>query len=131
MDFSIFFISFILAFIFLFLLMIIFVYKKRNKFLEQEISILEKEKEEGEKIGNNLAEYREQVNLLKKARKTKILNLLEFNKNISNDDVADKLGISRTSAFRYLEELQRDGKISQIGKTGRFVSYSLVKKRNN
>ena len=111
--------------------MIIFVYKKRNKFLEQEISILEKEKEEGEKIGNNLAEYREQVNLLKKARKTKILNLLEFNKNISNDDVADKLGISRTSAFRYLEELQRDGKISQIGKTGRFVSYSLVKKRNN
>jgi len=39
--------------------------------------------------------------------------------------VADLLEISRATAFRYLEELEQEGKIEQIGVTGRGVEYKL------
>ena|SRR3989344_4057129 len=45
---------------------------------------------------------------------------------LSNDDVQKLLGVSDATATRYLEELERSGKIRQIGSTGRSVTYTLT-----
>jgi len=42
--------------------------------------------------------------------------------------VADLLDISKVTAFRYLEELQQEGVIEQVGKTGRDVEYNIRQK---
>ena len=46
--------------------------------------------------------------------------------NLSNDDVQKLFGVSSATATRYLEELERVGKISQEGSTGLFVTYELL-----
>lgn len=42
---------------------------------------------------------------------------------ITNNDVEALLGVSDATAERYLNELEKQGRIAQIGKTGRTVSY--------
>jgi DeoR/GlpR family transcriptional regulator of sugar metabolism len=42
---------------------------------------------------------------------------------IKTNQVADFLEVSRATAFRYLEELEKEGKIEQIGAFGRNVEY--------
>lgn len=44
---------------------------------------------------------------------------------ITNNDVEELLGVGDTSAYKYLEELQQEGVINQIGKEGRSVYYKL------
>ncbi len=44
---------------------------------------------------------------------------------ITNDDVEELLGVSNTTAERYLDELEKEEKIKQNGKTGRSVFYTL------
>ena len=57
--------------------------------------------------------------------KKKILKLLKDKTSISNNDVERLLSVSDATATNYLQELENEGKIVQIGKTGRAVSYSL------
>lgn len=45
---------------------------------------------------------------------------------ITNNDVEKMLGVSDASATNYLQELENEGKIKQIGKTGRSVYYKIV-----
>ena len=61
----------------------------------------------------------------KKEGKKKILKLLKDKTSISNNDVERLLSVSDATATNYLQELENEGKIVQIGKTGRSVSYSL------
>lgn len=61
----------------------------------------------------------------KEKRKEEVLKLFQEDDQISNKEVVEELKVSRTSAFRYLEELEKEGRIKQVGKTGRFVYYSL------
>jgi len=44
---------------------------------------------------------------------------------ITNNDVEKLLGVSDATATRYLDKLEKEGKIWQEGKTGRFVYYTL------
>jgi len=46
--------------------------------------------------------------------------------NITNDEVEKLLHISDTTATRYLEILEKENKIKQVGKTGKSVSYSKI-----
>lgn len=46
-------------------------------------------------------------------------------KKVTNDDVQALLGISDATATRYLEELEQEDKIQQVGKTGHSVYYTL------
>ncbi len=57
--------------------------------------------------------------------KGEILKLLKDKTSISNNDVEKLLNVSDATATNYLQELENEGKIVQIGKTGRAVSYSL------
>ncbi len=59
-------------------------------------------------------------------RRQKILDFFDQNNKITNDDIEKLLNVSNASAFRYLEELEKDGLIRQIGKTGRSVYYKRV-----
>jgi len=61
----------------------------------------------------------------KQRNKNRILELLKTRPEIDNTVVRTELKISRSSAGRYLEELQSSGLIEQIGITGQSVTYRL------
>ncbi|OHA90385.1 MAG: hypothetical protein A3A31_01325 [Candidatus Zambryskibacteria bacterium RIFCSPLOWO2_01_FULL_48_25] len=62
----------------------------------------------------------------KKRNKQAIFELLETNHPLTNNDVEAMLGISDATATRYFDELEKEGKVRQVGKTGRYVSYERV-----
>ncbi|MBI2355702.1 MAG: hypothetical protein HYV13_00665 [Candidatus Doudnabacteria bacterium] len=68
-----------------------------------------------------------EVNLMRAEEHRKNLDriLASFGANdeITNDMVEKMLGVSNTSAERYLDELEKQGKLRQIGRTGRSVTY--------
>ena len=46
-------------------------------------------------------------------------------KKKTNDDVEKALEVSDATATRYLDKLEKEGKIVQVGREGRFVKYLL------
>ena len=60
----------------------------------------------------------------KEQGKRAIYELLETNHPLTNNDVEAMLGISDATATRYFEELEKEGKVRQVGKTGRYVNYA-------
>lgn len=62
----------------------------------------------------------------KAENKQKILNLLQTKPKITNNDIEKLLRVSNTSAERYLNQLENEGKIKQIGKTGRYTHYKCI-----
>ena len=55
----------------------------------------------------------------------KILKFIQENQRITNNDVEKLLGVSDATATRYLDDLEKEEKISQIGDTGQGVYYIL------
>jgi len=55
--------------------------------------------------------------------KDKIMELFNNEAEISNNDVEKLLGVSDSTATRYLDDLEKEGRIRQIGTTGRGVTY--------
>ena len=62
----------------------------------------------------------------KTGHKAQVLELFMPGKRISNNDVQNALGVSDATAERYLNELEKEGKIRQVGKTGASVTYTLA-----
>lgn len=91
---------------------------------DREARLASKERDEYVEIGKGLAEYNQKVQKKKDEVKNKILEILEGESKISNRDITNKLNISRASVIRYLDELEAEGKVKQIGKTGKMVYYS-------
>lgn len=58
-------------------------------------------------------------------KQDKILELLRGKGELTNDDVEKAFEVSDATATRYLDKLEKEGKIVQIGKEGRFVKYRL------
>ena len=54
----------------------------------------------------------------------KILAEIEKHGKITNDQVEKLLHVSDATATRYLSELEKEGKIKQVGKTGKAVTYT-------
>ena len=59
----------------------------------------------------------------KRKKLDKILTLIDNKKNIGNDDVEKLLHVSDATATRYLAQLEKEGKVIQVGKTGKSVRY--------
>jgi len=59
----------------------------------------------------------------KEANKQKLLAEFETRESLTNDQVERLLGVSDATATRYLEELEREGVVRQVGSTGRGVFY--------
>jgi len=62
----------------------------------------------------------------KQKNKAKILEFLKSNEKIRNNDVEKLLGVSDATATRYLNELEKEQKIKQIGTVGHAVYYRLT-----
>jgi Fic family protein len=45
---------------------------------------------------------------------------------VANDDIEALLGVSDATATRYLDELEKEGRIRQVGRTGRHIYYERV-----
>ncbi len=97
--------------------------KKEN---EKEILALEKEKDELAEFGNGLEEYNKKMQEKKERAKEKIMKLFEGKEKISRREVVKALNASKNTAIRYLDDLESEGKVKQIGKTGQAVFYTKI-----
>ena len=61
----------------------------------------------------------------KETRKQKALALFQERNKLSNSEIREALGVSSRTAVRYLDELEKEGKIEQVGKIGHAVTYRL------
>lgn len=61
----------------------------------------------------------------KETNKNKILELLRNSSELSNADVRKPLGISGRTVVRYMDELEKEGRVEQVGKVGQDVTYKL------
>ena len=61
----------------------------------------------------------------KNANKEKALEFIREKGNANNEEIRAHLGVSRRSAVRYLDALEKEGKIEQVGDSGRGVTYRL------
>jgi len=61
----------------------------------------------------------------KQTNKQKALALLENGRELGNEEIREELGVSRQSVGRYMNELEKEGKVEQVGDSGRGVTYRL------
>ncbi|HBP01014.1 MAG: hypothetical protein UY41_C0034G0002 [Candidatus Moranbacteria bacterium GW2011_GWE1_49_15] len=61
----------------------------------------------------------------KEEKKRQIVEYLKTNGKASNNDIENLIGISDSTATRYLQELEDEGLVLQEGQTGHAVFYSL------
>lgn len=61
----------------------------------------------------------------KSGNKEKILGLFKEQAELSNFDIREALGVSERTTVRYMDELEREGKVEQVGNTGRGVAYRM------
>ncbi len=74
-------------------------------------------------IKNLLAKAGEKIQFNKRKKLEKIMGLARQKGKINNADVCKALRVSDATAFRYLDLLEKQGRIKQLGKTGRDVFY--------
>ena len=102
-----------------------FWYFKKLKDTETELMGMQKELEKERKILGGFEEYNKKINQIKEEIKQKILDIIKEKGNIQTKEVAELFEVSRATAFRYLEELEKEGKIEQMGVFGREVKYRV------
>ena len=62
----------------------------------------------------------------KRVKLDHLMTLFAKRTNITNDEVEKFLHVSDATATRYLEILEKENKIKQVGKTGKSVSYTKM-----
>lgn len=60
----------------------------------------------------------------KSENKQKILAFVQEHGKIQNNDVEKLVGVSNATAERYLDELEKEGRLTQHGTIGQSVSYT-------
>jgi ribosomal protein S25 len=70
--------------------------------------------------------FLEKVSFNKRRKLDKIIAFVTERGKISNDDVEKLLKVSDATATRYLHTLEQEGKLRQIGKTGKHTHYSKI-----
>lgn len=79
-----------------------------------------------DKRRESLIRVNEMMRMEKEKAKQKVLDFLEGKEKVSNSEVEILLSVSDATATRYLEELEKEERIVQVGKTGRFVYYKII-----
>ncbi len=118
-------VNIILGIIIIGLLWIVWKCYQKSELDKKEITATGKERDEYVELGKGLVEYNEKLQEKKNLAKDKILELVKAREKISNNDVVKLLEVSSSTVVRYLDELEKEGKIKQIGKTGKKVYYTL------
>jgi len=63
----------------------------------------------------------------KEQNKQKVIEFITGRDEVVNDDIEKFLGVSNATAERYLNELEQEGRLKQVGKVGRSVKYKALK----
>lgn len=61
----------------------------------------------------------------KKAHEEQALQFISQRGQASNEEIREHLGVSRRSVVRYLDDLEKTGKVEQVGDIGRSVIYRI------
>lgn len=112
--------------IILILLTILFLSLLKIKSLKQEIKATAKEFADDQKEFSHLLQYNDKLKEIKKQKKAKILELFSAHSKVSNKIVSQSIGVASATAFRYLDELEKEGQIVQKGYLGKTVYYSKI-----
>jgi predicted HTH transcriptional regulator len=110
----------------LLLLILLIVAGVRIYYLKKELKAVSKELAVEQKECSTIPAFAQKQREIKTRNKAKALELFADHGKITTGLVADKLGVSTATAFRYLEELEQEQKIKQNGRIGRFVFYSKI-----
>ncbi|MBI4252748.1 DeoR family transcriptional regulator [Candidatus Uhrbacteria bacterium] len=78
------------------------------------------------RTNSGIAAIVEHRSIKKQKRKEQIIALVQQKGTIANNDVEKFLNVSDATATNYIQELEEEGKIKQIGERGRFVTYRLA-----
>jgi hypothetical protein len=73
-----------------------------------------------------LVKARNMIQFRKRKKLDRVMTLFLKKSKITNDEVREFLHVSDATAERYLNTLEKENKIKQIGKTGKGVSYSRI-----
>ena len=73
-----------------------------------------------------LVKARNIIQFRKRKKLDKIMTLFLKQSKITNDEVEKFIHVSDATATRYLSQLEKEGKIKQVGKTGHSVFYSKI-----
>lgn len=73
-----------------------------------------------------LSKARAFIQTKKRKKLEKIMGMFTTKQKITNDEVEKYLHCSDATATRYLSQLEKEGRIKQIGKIGQGVSYSKI-----
>jgi ribosomal protein S25 len=73
-----------------------------------------------------IAKAREAIQTRKRKKIDHVMDLFAKRTNITNNQVADFLHVSDATATRYLQILENENKVRQIGKTGKGVKYEKI-----
>lgn len=61
----------------------------------------------------------------KNENKEKALKFVEEKQTVGNEEIREHLGVSRRTVVRYMDMLEKEGKVEQVGKVGFNVFYKL------
>lgn len=75
--------------------------------------------------GENIYSFVLDQTIRKNKNKAKILELFRDKSELTNSDIREALGVSAASVVRYMDELENESKVEQVGGTGRGVAYHL------
>jgi predicted HTH transcriptional regulator len=73
-----------------------------------------------------IAKAREAIQNRKRKKIDHVMDLFAKRTNITNSQVADFLHVSDATATRYLQILENENRIKQVGKTGKGVKYEKI-----
>jgi len=73
-----------------------------------------------------LTKARNAIQFRKRKKLDRVMSLFLKKSKITNDEVREFLHVSDATAERYLNILEKENKIKQVGKTGHAVSYSRI-----
>lgn len=100
-----------------------FLLNRRLRKMEEEM--LRVDEEEG-RVPSGFLDYNEQIQERISERKQQIVEAIRKNGTIQRSDVVELLEVSNKTAYNYLEELEQEGIIAQVGDIGRNVRYRLT-----
>lgn len=81
-----------------------------------------------EKISQSIGIYKFALeqSIHKQKNKQKVLDLLQKETELTNEQIRKSLRVSDRSVVRYMDELEKERKVKQLGRVGRGVSYKLI-----
>lgn len=104
--------------------LVIFQWRKIKQLPNERAGIF-KEKQDIENSSKGLKAYNQKIQQQKQEQQAQILNLLDKQEKITNNDVEKLLGVSDATATRYLDALEKQGKIEAFGKSAKTAFYRL------